>query len=116
MKTTVGEDGSISERAELHHVSQIGASQKWSGGEWVQAYWQLEDPTQPGIYTGYTCNAEFDKGRGYATVREVRNYRGPKTLKSGGPDKNYQRKWNAIALEDEVYGESAAFSMMEGDD
>ena len=115
MKTTVGEDGSISERAELHHVSKIGGG-KWSGGEWVQAYWQLEDPAQPGVYTGYTCNTEFDKGRGYANLREVRNFRGPKTLKNGGPDKNYMKKWNAIALEDEVYGESAAFSMVEGDD
>ena len=113
---TVGENGSISEKAYLHHESTIGMKSRWTGGEFTQAYWQLEDPAEPGIYTGYTCNAEFDKARGYAILREVRNYRGPQTLKSGGPDKNYARKWNAIALDDEVFGETAAFSLVEGDD
>ena len=76
---TVGENGSISEKAYLHHESTIGniGRLRWSGGEWIQAYWQLEDPAEPGIYTGYTCNTEFDKARGYAILREVRNFRGP---------------------------------------
>ena len=83
MTTTVEEDGSTSERVELHHVTNISSNPPslW-GTEWFQTYWQLEDPTQPGTYTGLTCNAQFNQEKGYATLKEVKNFRGSKSLKT----------------------------------
>ena len=59
----------------MQHAFKIGG-EKWGGGEFIQAYFQLEDPNEPGVYSSFTCNAEFDKRGGYASVKTIQNFRG----------------------------------------
>ena len=75
----------------------------------------MEDPTAPGVYESFTCNTEFDRDRGYASTRLIKNYRGQQSLKNG-VDENYKKKWNAIAKDEEVEGEMARWSLVEGDE
>ena len=89
------DDGSIVEKTEMRHDFRIGG-EKWGGGEFIQAYYQLEDPNEPGVYSSFTCNAEFDKRGGYATVKAIRNFRGTLSLKNK-ENNNFEKKWNKIA-------------------
>ena len=98
----------------MKYVSRVGG-EKWGGGEFAQAYFQLEDPNEPGVYSSFTCNAEFDKRGGYASVTTIRNFRGTLSLKNGDDD-NSKRKWNKIAEADVVSNTSGFWSLTEGDD
>ena len=43
----------------------------WKNGSWIQSYAQFEDPKNPGMWSGVTCNVGFDSGNSKASGSAV---------------------------------------------